>query len=360
MSLKAYYSKHFEKRLQQKDHQPEQHEASVDNNEQAESSLIITSLPQTLTNKLKNKISFTSRDSSSSNNNSFNNSVNEVAADESTSPLPSDLNLSSNHSPVSYSIFKRSAKLKKLNSALSVDKRSRFDENYSSSSVSNHHHHTAAANTKSHSSSTSSNSVDLNTVIINTNMINSNSNNNNNNNNNNNSPVLFSSPSSAAAAPIVQQPQSVLMNDPTGHDDEANIDATATLDMSTSSSTSSNANSSVMQSLEAVASPMSMQSSPSFSSQSTPYCLDTTSSSAATTANHVSSPSSSSSSKTQTNNNNNDNTTSSSSSLSYLDEANLKMAIVDYPDIMRLVKLQNMIDYHEWLAFNSELIFNFF
>jgi hypothetical protein len=76
------------------------------------------------------------------------------------------------------------------------------------------------------------------------------------------------------------------------------------------------------------------------------------------------------------NNNNNMSTTSSSSnknspssssnspstqttanttpSLSYLDESNLKMAVVDYPDIMRLVKLQSMIDYHEWLAFNSK------
>ena len=47
-------------------------------------------------------------------------------------------------------------------------------------------------------------------------------------------------------------------------------------------------------------------------------------------------------------------TTSNSNSTSYLDENNLKLAIIDYSDILKLIKLQNSIEYHEWLAFNSK------
>ena len=46
-------------------------------------------------------------------------------------------------------------------------------------------------------------------------------------------------------------------------------------------------------------------------------------------------------------------------STSYLDESNLKLAVIDYPDILKLIKLQNSIEYQEWLAFNSELLFLF-
>lgn len=49
---------------------------------------------------------------------------------------------------------------------------------------------------------------------------------------------------------------------------------------------------------------------------------------------------------------------SQSYSISYLDENNLKMAIVDYTDLLKLVKLQNAIDHHEWLAFNTKMYFD--
>ena len=44
-------------------------------------------------------------------------------------------------------------------------------------------------------------------------------------------------------------------------------------------------------------------------------------------------------------------------SFSYLDDNNLKIAIVEYTDLLRLIKLQNCMDQNEWLAFNSK---NFF
>lgn len=46
------------------------------------------------------------------------------------------------------------------------------------------------------------------------------------------------------------------------------------------------------------------------------------------------------------------------SSTSYLDESNLKLAIIDYPDILKLIKLQNSIEYQEWLAFNTKMYFD--
>jgi len=44
-------------------------------------------------------------------------------------------------------------------------------------------------------------------------------------------------------------------------------------------------------------------------------------------------------------------------SISYLDDRNLKLAIIDYSDILKLIKLQNSIEYQEWLAFNSKISF---
>ena len=45
-------------------------------------------------------------------------------------------------------------------------------------------------------------------------------------------------------------------------------------------------------------------------------------------------------------------------SFSYTDEYNLKMAVVEYQDIVKLIKQQPMIDYHEWLAFNTKMFFD--
>ena len=44
-------------------------------------------------------------------------------------------------------------------------------------------------------------------------------------------------------------------------------------------------------------------------------------------------------------------------SFSYLDDNNLKIAIVEYTDLLRLIKLQNCMDQNEWLAFNSKTFF---
>ena len=41
-------------------------------------------------------------------------------------------------------------------------------------------------------------------------------------------------------------------------------------------------------------------------------------------------------------------------SFSYLDDNNLKIAIIEYNDLLRLIKLQNCMDQNEWLAFNSK------
>jgi hypothetical protein len=51
-------------------------------------------------------------------------------------------------------------------------------------------------------------------------------------------------------------------------------------------------------------------------------------------------------------------TTTNQNSTSYLDENNLKLAIVDYNDIVKLVKLQDLIDTNEWLAFNTKMYFD--
>lgn len=45
-------------------------------------------------------------------------------------------------------------------------------------------------------------------------------------------------------------------------------------------------------------------------------------------------------------------------SVSYLDDHNLKLAIIDYSDILKLIKLQNSIEYQEWLAFNTKMYFD--
>lgn len=70
---------------------------------------------------------------------------------------------------------------------------------------------------------------------------------------------------------------------------------------------------------------------------------------------------SSSTSSANTNVNNSSNETSEKASpskgtqsVSYLDDSNLKLAIIDYSDILKLIKLQNSIEYQEWLAFNSK------
>lgn len=42
------------------------------------------------------------------------------------------------------------------------------------------------------------------------------------------------------------------------------------------------------------------------------------------------------------------------SSLSYLDENNLKLAVIDFSDLNKLIKLQNCIDLQEWVAFKSK------
>lgn len=56
--------------------------------------------------------------------------------------------------------------------------------------------------------------------------------------------------------------------------------------------------------------------------------------------------------KSSQNNNNN------KSSVSYLDDSNLKLAIIDYSDILKLIKLQNSIEYQEWMAFNTKMYFD--
>ncbi len=61
------------------------------------------------------------------------------------------------------------------------------------------------------------------------------------------------------------------------------------------------------------------------------------------------------SNKPVTNNQKNNNNCHGSVQTSYLDEKNLKLAIVDYSDILKLIKLQNSIEYQEWIAFNSNL-----
>lgn len=43
-------------------------------------------------------------------------------------------------------------------------------------------------------------------------------------------------------------------------------------------------------------------------------------------------------------------------SVSYLDDSNLKLAVIDYSDILKLIKLQNSIEYQEWMAFNSKIL----
>ena len=40
-------------------------------------------------------------------------------------------------------------------------------------------------------------------------------------------------------------------------------------------------------------------------------------------------------------------------SASYLDDNNLQLAVIDYSDILKLIKLQTSIEYQEWIAFNS-------
>lgn len=45
-------------------------------------------------------------------------------------------------------------------------------------------------------------------------------------------------------------------------------------------------------------------------------------------------------------------------STSYLDEANLKLAVIDYADILKLIKLQNSIEFQEWIAFNTKMYFD--
>jgi hypothetical protein len=55
---------------------------------------------------------------------------------------------------------------------------------------------------------------------------------------------------------------------------------------------------------------------------------------------------------------NNSNNNTKTNSTSYLDENNLKLAIIDYPDILKLIKLQNSIEYQEWLAFNTKMYFD--
>ncbi len=44
------------------------------------------------------------------------------------------------------------------------------------------------------------------------------------------------------------------------------------------------------------------------------------------------------------------------SSASYTDDANLKLAIIEFSDLIKLIKLQSPIDHYEWLAFNSKFL----
>ena len=67
----------------------------------------------------------------------------------------------------------------------------------------------------------------------------------------------------------------------------------------------------------------------------------------------ISTPSSNTLTKSSNTANSNSNVIKTNT-ISYLDENNLKLAVVDYPDILKLIKLQNLIEYQEWIAFNSK------
>lgn len=63
------------------------------------------------------------------------------------------------------------------------------------------------------------------------------------------------------------------------------------------------------------------------------------------------------------NNNNNNNGDSlkpqaQSHSLSYLDDINLKLAVIDFNDLNKIIKLQNCIDLQEWIAFKTKMYFD--
>ncbi len=184
MSFKAYYSKHFERRSK------EVSPAAVDDHQP----IIQESLPQTITNKLRNKISFGSTTAEPQQQ-----QQQQQTHDQGHSPTSS----------TSYSIFKRTAKLKKLNSSLSVDKRSRYETSTNTNTSTNNYTQKSNAGAVSgNDSSTSSNSVDLSPLVMMT------------------SPVPAQS-----NTPIVQQPHFVLNN---------NGKINAGGDLSTCSSTSSN------------------------------------------------------------------------------------------------------------------------
>lgn len=62
--------------------------------------------------------------------------------------------------------------------------------------------------------------------------------------------------------------------------------------------------------------------------------------------------------------NNSTNSSSASSittainSVNYTDDANLKLAIIEFSDLIKLIKLQGPIDHYEWLAFNTKMYFD--
>ena len=324
MHFKAYYTKHFvDKRQQQFDQvQASQPPSSTPNSQQDP---FYQSLQQTLANKIKSKIYFISKESdSAAATPTTENTANKAAAKATTTsssssqaPLTSTATL-----PTPYSLFKRSAKLKKLDS-LTIDKRSRFD---SEADLFTGIVSTAPVN--SHSSSGSS--VDLSggphiDYSVNKSKI----------KNMINTPVTLASKSSSNldknnnTPPIVQQPQFVLnMSNGGSNGSGGFIPDSPMSPMQTSS--------------RAAATAELTETSNNFSSSST------------STSSKVNNNSSSSSPYSPPSNSPQP---TGPVSLSYLDEANLRMAIVEYPDIVKLVKLHN-IDYYEWLAFNSKIFFD--
>ena len=69
--------------------------------------------------------------------------------------------------------------------------------------------------------------------------------------------------------------------------------------------------------------------------------------------NLFSSQSASSSMQASSNAGSSNKTITNFSSASYLDDNNLQLAVIDYSDILKLIKLQTSIEYQEWIAFNS-------
>lgn len=166
--------------------------------------------------------------------------------------------------------------------------------------------------------------------------------------------------STSFQTPIIQQPQSIANTSLSSYSSSSSSSSSST--SSTASSNNNNNPGAAQQQTTTTTTSKPMAPTAAAALASTTTSANTggliSNNNSSNNNNYLAVPAKSSTGLQSSSSGNSLNSSAAVQSQSYTDECNLKMAIIDYADILRLVKLQSSIDYHEWLAFNTKMYFD--